>query len=281
MNPIYIIGVCFYLSLILNPEFQESASKDVPYLAWSEKPMVVAHRGSHTNYPENSIASINASILKDIDLVEIDIRQTKDEKLIAFHDATINRTTNGSGRVRKYRLHEIKKFRLQHNGINTNEHIPTFEEVLKTTNGKIILNLDFKIDDLAAFEKAYELISEYELEDSVIITVYKLKLIPALYKMNNKIRIMPVTNSRKKLERILNLHYIEIIQLKNKVLKKDVIEKLNKQEVDIWVNALGKYDKLQSKEKTGFQRLLELGKVQFIQTDHPEELMHFLRNKNK
>lgn len=64
-----------------------------------EKILVAAHRATHQNYPENSIAAILESIRLGVDIIELDVRATKDGKLVVIHDRTVVRTTNGTGKV--------------------------------------------------------------------------------------------------------------------------------------------------------------------------------------
>lgn len=99
--------------------------------------MVVAHRGVHNHFPENSFPAIREAVEKGIDVVEIDIRHTKDSVLVLMHDKTINRTTNGHGLVENYTLAELKKFRLRNtDGTPSKEQIPVLEEIFLLLTGK-------------------------------------------------------------------------------------------------------------------------------------------------
>ena len=109
--------------------------------------MIAAHRGVHNNVPENSIAAVHEGIRLGIDIVELDIRFTKDRKLVLVHNKTIDATTNGKGLVSDYTFDEIRKFRLLHKKIVTNEVIPTLEEALLVAKGKILIDLDIKQDE--------------------------------------------------------------------------------------------------------------------------------------
>ena len=77
----------------------EAIRKDVlnPCL---DKVLVVAHRGNWSIAPENSLAAIDSAIRMKVDIVEIDIRKTKDGQLVLMHDDTVDRTTNGTGKVK-------------------------------------------------------------------------------------------------------------------------------------------------------------------------------------
>lgn len=105
--------------------------------------LVAAHRGDWRNHPENSVAAIKSAIEMGVDIVEIDIQKTKDGQLVLMHDETINRTTNGKGKVSDYTLDSLRKFHLK-NGLGrvTAHVIPTMEEAMLTVKGKAMVNLD-------------------------------------------------------------------------------------------------------------------------------------------
>ena len=76
---------------------------------------------------------------------EIDPRLTRDSVIVLMHDVTIDRTTNGTGRVADYTLAELQQFRLKDRDGNLTEfRIPTLEEAIRWSQGKTILNLDIK-----------------------------------------------------------------------------------------------------------------------------------------
>ena len=93
--------------------------------------MVIAHRGDWRNFPENSIEAIRSAIKLGVDMVEIDIRKTKDGNLILMHDETVDRTTNGIGKVSEMTFSEIEELRLMSGvGVPTDFKIPTLNEAL-------------------------------------------------------------------------------------------------------------------------------------------------------
>lgn len=112
------------------------------------KTIVISHRGDWKNYPENSIASLLSCIDAMVDVVEVDVRKTKDGFLILMHDPTVDRTTNGSGKVSEMTLAQMKKLRLKDNkGIVTEYTVPTLEEIMVAAKGRCMVNLD-KVDDI-------------------------------------------------------------------------------------------------------------------------------------
>ncbi|TRO66371.1 glycerophosphodiester phosphodiesterase [Christiangramia sabulilitoris] len=246
----------------------------------SDTILVVAHRGSHSFHPENSLSAFEASIENGIDIIETDLRLTRDSVFVLIHDETLNRTTNGKGAVNEYSLGEIENFNLLFQRKLTTEKIPTLEQVLKLSKDRIILNLDLKIQDFNVIKKLADMIEKYHMEDSVIISIRNIQLIPKIHKYNPAIKLMPVVSTKKKIRKVMKYNYIDIIQVRPKPYTSSLRKGFQEQGIKIWVNALNKYDRLQEKDKTGFRQLIKRKKVDIIQTDHPEELLEFLKIEN-
>ncbi|WP_295937102.1 glycerophosphodiester phosphodiesterase family protein [uncultured Alistipes sp.] len=112
-----------------------------------ERPVVISgHRGGMvTGFPENCIESFEKTLTMMPSFFEIDPRITKDGVIVLMHDATIDRTTNGTGKVSDYTYEELQQFFLKDlEGNVTSYKIPTLEECIAWSQGKTILNLDIK-----------------------------------------------------------------------------------------------------------------------------------------
>lgn len=110
---------------------------------------LIAHRGIFDNkiVPENSIEAFKKAIKKDY-IIELDVHLTKDKKIVVFHDDLLDRMTNKKGKIKDYKLDELKDIKL----LNTNYGIPTLSEVLKLVKGKVPLLIEMKYDN-----KSFEL----------------------------------------------------------------------------------------------------------------------------
>lgn len=106
--------------------------------------LACAHRGYWRSAPENSLLAVENAIKIGIDIIEIDVRKTKDNQLIVIHDKTLNRTTTGKGKISEMTLDSIQKFNLKTGaGIKTHYKIPTLEEVMLLVKDKpVLVNLD-------------------------------------------------------------------------------------------------------------------------------------------
>ncbi|WP_086476127.1 MULTISPECIES: glycerophosphodiester phosphodiesterase family protein [Arenibacter] len=243
-----------------------------------EQILVAAHRATNDYYPENSLAAIKESIRIGVDIVELDIRQSKDGVLLIMHDRTLDRTTNGSGNVSDFSLDQLKDLRLLFKDSITTERIPTFKEVLQLTKGKVLLDIDFKLEDMAAVEKAYSLIQEFGMENQILFFLYDYKETPRLQEMDSEIRIMPRAYSRREVRAIQKMDLIDIIHIDESFYKDRKMRKIIDSGTRVWINALGKYDSMERLEKdAGFDALLSKKYVNVIQTDLPEALLNYLR----
>jgi glycerophosphoryl diester phosphodiesterase len=101
--------------------------------------IVTSHRGAGFLEPENTLRAIRRAIDLGADQVEIDVQLTRDGHLILMHDTTVDRTTNGKGNVADFTLAEIRQF-----DAGQGERVPTLEEVLTLTDGKITPQIELK-----------------------------------------------------------------------------------------------------------------------------------------
>ena len=102
----------------------------------------IGHRGAAGLEPENTLRSFTRATVEGADAVELDLRLTRDDRLVVLHDATVDRTTDGSGSAAKMTLEEIKRL-----DAGLGERVPTFEEVLEVTDLPIYAEL--KVVDAA------------------------------------------------------------------------------------------------------------------------------------
>ncbi|MGM9923620.1 MAG: glycerophosphodiester phosphodiesterase [Bacillus sp. (in: firmicutes)] len=99
----------------------------------SGSPQIFAHRGASDRFNESTITAYEIAAAEGVDALEIDLRMTEDGTLVAMHDETIDRTTNGTGEVVEYTLDQLKSIPTVavFDGEMTMEEIPTLEEILQ------------------------------------------------------------------------------------------------------------------------------------------------------
>src|SRR5262245_64463841 len=102
-------------------------------------PAIVAHRGASSTRPENTLASFEEAIALGAQIVELDVRLSRDGALIVMHDPVVDRTTDGNGFVHELDAAEIASLR-----IGTDERVPAFAEVLEAVSGRAALAVEIK-----------------------------------------------------------------------------------------------------------------------------------------
>lgn len=108
------------------------------------QPVIFAHRGASAHAPENTIAAFELAVTQQADAIELDVKLTSDGYVVVHHDATVNRTTNGQGKLKDMSLAELKKldagssFSEQFHG----ETIPTLEEVFEAVGDRTFINIE-------------------------------------------------------------------------------------------------------------------------------------------
>ena len=127
-------------------------------------PMVIGHRAAGGQLsviaPENTLAAVRAAILMGVDGIEIDVRDTKDGHLVLMHDDTVDRTTDGHGKVSDLTLAQIRALHIKVNkGIEGDFSclkVPTFKEVLDMAKGRLFIDVDTKTSRVDLVVKAVE-----------------------------------------------------------------------------------------------------------------------------
>ncbi len=94
---LFILAAVLLAACSSEPQYATRAEKLLAEIhnPASDYVMVISHRGDWRNYPENSIPAIESVIRMGVDIVEIDVKRTKDGVLVLSHDQTINRMFNG------------------------------------------------------------------------------------------------------------------------------------------------------------------------------------------
>lgn len=254
---------------------------------------VIAHRADWRNAPENSLQGIEKAIEMKVDMVELDIQPTKDGNFICMHDDTLDRTSTGKGPVKNYTIDELKKMVLRSgNGIKTRQPIPTLKEALMACKDRILVNID---KGGTYIKEILPIIQECGMEKQVIIKgYYPVEKVKAEYGSTKGMLYMPIVN-------LWNKEAKSSIQAFIKGFKPVAYELCFKEENDpnlssiddivksgsrVWINTLwdtlcGGHDDenalLEGKDKHWGWILKH--NATMIQTDRPQELIHYLEEK--
>ena len=294
MKRIYTLLYVVFVVLQLSAQNHVEQIREKLINCDSSSVIVVAHRGDWRNFPENSLEAIDNAIKMGVDIVELDVKRTKDGELILMHDRTLDRTTTGKGLVSENTLSDIRKLNLR-NGCNirTIHKVPTLEEALLHAKGKIMINLDQA--DLY-FDQIYELMKKTGTTKQIIMKgrrpVAEVKkqfgdyLEDVIYM---PIVDLDVAGAEKQIEAFIkdmSPVAFELLFVKDtNLIPKKLATTLNGRSL-IWYNTLwdtmaGGHDDDMSLQNpdSGYGYLIDTLGCRIIQTDRPAYLLDYLRKR--
>lgn len=263
------ISIAQHAVEMIQKEFLDASSSVV---------LVAAHRAAHQNYPENSLPAIQKAIDLGVDIVELDVKVTKDGVAVLMHDRTIDRTTTGKGEPSEYTLEELQKFKLLHDGKPTNLHVPTFDAALKLTKNKVMVDIDIKTDKL---DPILDAIKANECDDQVFFfddDYYSLQYVRSVDK---GIMLMPRAYSYAMADSAIVMFSPQVVHIDFSFYDPEVSHLIKSNNARIWINALGKIDREigTPNEDEAMDEILKYG-ANVIQTDKPELLKKALQKRN-
>ena len=263
----------------------------------SDYVIVASHRGDWRNYPENSIPAIESVIRMGVDIVEIDLKMTKDSVLVLSHDKTIDRMLNGKGLVSDFTLDSLRTFRLKraHNVTTDSLRITTLEEALTVCKDRIVVNLDHAWD---YYDAAIAVAEKVGVVDQILMKGKKpLKVVEdKLSTHENNFMYMPIIDIQKPAGKKLFDEYkelglgtqiaYEVCWGKNAPEVTECFNEIIAGNSKVWANSIwgtlcGYLDDDAALEYGAdkiYGPLVDMGAT-MIQTDRPEFLISYLRSR--
>ena len=152
-------------------KYRPAGSAIVRHDAIMPYPRVCAHRGFNTVAPENSMPAFGAAVAMGAEEIEFDLWFTKDGEVVSSHDSTLDRVSDGTGKIREHTLEELRAldFGSKRGDAFRGLKIPTFEEILKKFSGHCIMNIHLKTEGEKPeyLDKVVALIRKYDCEKYV------------------------------------------------------------------------------------------------------------------
>ncbi|MGM9740778.1 MAG: glycerophosphodiester phosphodiesterase family protein [Candidatus Cryptobacteroides sp.] len=300
MKRILLIGLAA-LGLAACQNTPEYANRAEAILAQIHNPksdyvVVACHRGDWRNFPENSALAIESIINMGADIMELDLKMSKDSVLVLSHDRTLDRCTNGKGPVSDYTLEELKQFKLKRaHGVATDTcRILTLEEALWICKDRICVNVD---QGYEFYDQVLEISERLGVTDQLLIKGKRPIDVVAEHEARHEhnMMYMPIVDIQKPAGIELYKSYMErnVVPLAYEVCWQTedgtfdkVCEEIIAQGSKIWVNTIwaslcggiGNDDDaafISGDPEKVYRRYLDKG-VSMIQTDRPELLIGYL-----
>ncbi len=284
---IYLTCIAIFLLTVFTTRaqsFMDNSNASLPalYNDNGDGFVVIAHRGASAYYPENTMAAFKSALEMNSEMIELDVMMSKDKVPVVFHDASLNKHTDGKGPLKNFTVDELKKldagswFHEKFSG----ERIPTLEEVIEFAAGKIALNIEIKTeavtDELVdgVEEKSLKLVKKYGMENHVLFSSFDYRAVSHLKELDPDIPVALLYNK----------------SLSGKLLPSELIHKYGADAFNCNYFQLTKkrHDDLQAHEIPAFiytvdkrkrmEKLLEKG-VRGIFTNKPDVLIEVVNER--
>jgi glycerophosphoryl diester phosphodiesterase len=253
------------------------------------RPLVFAHRGGGGLFPENTLEAFRYSAQMGVDVLELDVHSTADGALVVIHDATVNRTTNGSGRVSEMTLAEIKKldagYRFSPDGEKTFPFrgrgitVPTLQEIFDSFP-EMTFNVEPKQAEPSIVKPLCEMIRARKMSEKVIVGSFRQTAIDEFRQTCPEVATSATPGEVSEFLAFykvgLGKSYsppMQVLQIPERIgdlqiISRDFIETARKLNLQIHVWTIN--------ETEDMSRLIELG-VDGIMTDYPDRLLKLIK----
>jgi glycerophosphoryl diester phosphodiesterase len=220
----------------------------------------IGHRGAKGYVAENTLKSIQKAIQLGAHGVEIDVHAV-DNRLLVIHDETLDRTTNGVGRLSMYSFEELRNL-----DAGCGERIPTLEEVISFTQGKICLNIELKgVDTARGVVSQLNTLRKSHREHIVVSSflVSELALVESLNK-TIKLGVLVGPNISKSFEIAVKLKAYSV-HLSKKEVTREFVNKAHAENLKIFVYTIN--------EVSNIRQMKALG-VDGVFSDYPDRVLN-------
>ncbi len=169
----------------------------------------IGHRGFGVYCIENSLSAINKAIENKLDMVEIDVRLTKDEEVVVFHDPNLKRLGFVKHKIEDLDYESVKKMRIFSKKKTEDRHelIPSLREVLELCCDRIPVNIEIKHSqekNLILIKKVIALIQEYNMLTQIIISSFQKEILSLVNQENDQIRCGFIFHKKPNMKKLFN-----------------------------------------------------------------------------
>jgi glycerophosphoryl diester phosphodiesterase len=223
------------------------------------------HRGANRYAPENTLPAYTKAIKLGVDFVEFDVRPTSDGKFYLLHNATLDDKTDGQGPIASTPSSVVDSLSA---GVKfgkpfAHEKLPTLEEFLTTTEGKV--NLYFDAKDIPA-ETISEAVERHHMSDRTVV-YQSPQFLMKLKAINPRIRALPPLGTPGQLDGLVANLKPYAVDASWKILSKELIDRCHANGILVFSDSLGAHETIED-----YQQAMDWG-IDLIQTDHPMRVM--------
>jgi glycerophosphoryl diester phosphodiesterase len=233
--------------------------------------VAISHRGEHLVRPENTIPAFEEAIRVGADFIEVDVQTTSDGKLVLSHDNTVDRCTDGKGKIAGMTFAQVEALDagVKRGPQFAGTRIPTFDQALDLARGKIGVYVDVKNASAADLVSH---IGGHGMADHVVIYC-KLDLARQIVALDPRLKVMPESRTVENVHVLVEQLHPKVIAYSAGDFTPEIIAAARGAHAAIYVDRMGNTD-----APEGWQSAIDAG-ADGIQTDRPGPLVEYLREK--
>lgn len=240
------------------------------------KVVAVGHRGTSKFAPENTIAAHEVAFALGARAIEFDVRCTRDGHFVLINDDTVNRTTDGTGRVKDLTLSQIRSLDA---GIRkgpefVGEKIPTLREALRNVKGRFVVDIDFKDGPRNSADILADVLEDEGFSSGQLVTIFArrrhFRLLKALCP---QYALRPHYISPRKTRFLVKNLPLEVMGLRRLSFYQRAARSITSSNLHLFCSVMGKHD-----NELGFEDAIKAG-ARFIQTDNLDRLIPYLEER--
>lgn len=231
-----ILAVILSLAIILDVAFYGLKRMDIISInvEYMDKVTITAHRGDSENAPENTLASFEKAIENGADVIELDVRQTKDGEIVIMHDESLRRTCGVNKKVGEITFDELREYSpvKKYSGPNkeefAEEKIPTLREAIELVGDRAQMNIELKParTDQNLEKKVAEIVGEYDYYHNCVVASLNYGAIKRIKRADPKIKTIYVMAVA--MGDFYDLEYADGFSIKYRYINNDVIKQAHK-----------------------------------------------------
>ncbi|RME48836.1 MAG: hypothetical protein D6795_12370 [Deltaproteobacteria bacterium] len=234
--------------------------------------LINGHRGTMLFAPEDTLSAFEFAIKAGVDIVELDVRTTKDGYLVLMHDDTVNRTTNGRGEVAEMTLAQIEALTIRaKNPCIEDEHVPTFEEALRFLKGRVAVDVDVKD---ATPEAIVAALRDTEMLDQAFVQAKSIEKGIAFRTLEPAIHLLGKADTVEEVEAVSEAFSPVVIEIHSYAPSPELVAAIHERGARVLLYAGGYLDLV---GRAGYRFVYERG-VDILQSDRPFAAVSFARS---
>lgn len=227
--------------------------------------IVIAHKGASGYFPENTMLSFRRAWELGAQMIELDVHETLDGKLVCIHDSTVERTTNGTGEVHTLIYKELAEF-----DAGRGESIPLLEDVLEFATGKLQVNIELKV--IGVEQEVINLAERHAMTPNILVSSFLHGTLLTIKELNGSIATaILIKESKEDIISYASEFDVDAVNPHHRLVTHEFVENLHAAKLEVYPWTVN--------DSSTMKTLYSLG-VDGVVTDYPDKALEILEAKS-